>query len=88
MDQDLKGIGQKSSFPDSKVNKQTNKHGATKKHGDWDEPCFAMGYDCVTLSHGTGGHLADETDEFFQQLVNHAGGPSYDAIAFLCLNSV
>ena len=47
-----------------------------------------MGYDCVALSHGTGGHLADETDEFFQQLVNHAGGPSYDAIAFLCLNSV
>ena len=44
----------------------------TKKHDDWDDPCFAMGYDFV--SHETGGHLAEETDKFFQQLVNHAGG--------------
>ena len=48
--------------------------GAIKKHGDWDDPCFAMGYDFVALSHETGGHLAEETDEFFQQPVNHAGG--------------
>ena len=33
-----------------------------------------MGYDFVALSHETGGHLAEKTDEFFQQLVNHAGG--------------
>ena len=34
-----------------------------------------------TLSHEAGGHLAEETDEFFQQLVNHAGGgdPSDEA---------
>ena len=40
-----------------------------------------MGYDFVALSHETGGHLAEETDEFFQQLVNHAGGgdPSDEA---------
>ena len=44
--------------------------GAIKKHDDWDDPCFAMGYDFVALSHETGGHLADETDEFFQQRVN------------------
>ena len=48
--------------------------GAIKKHDDWDDPCFAMGYDFVALSHETGGHLAEETDEFFQQPVNHAGG--------------
>ena len=55
--------------------------GAIKKHDDWDDPCFAMGYDFVALSHETGGHLAEETDEFFQQLVNHAGGgdPSDEA---------
>ena len=28
-----------------------------------------MGYDFVALSHETGGHLAEETDEFFRQLV-------------------
>ena len=27
--------------------------GAIKKHGDWDHPCFAMGYDFVALSHET-----------------------------------
>ena len=45
------------------------------------DPYFAMGYDFVALSHETGGHLAEETDEFFQQLVNHAGGgdPSDEA---------
>ena len=55
--------------------------GAIKKHDDWDDPCFAMGYDFVALSHETGGHLAEETDEFFQQLVKHAGGgdPSDEA---------
>ena len=25
--------------------------GAIKKHDDWDDPCFAMGYDFVALSH-------------------------------------
>ena len=55
--------------------------GAIKKHDDWDDPCFAMGYDFVALSHETGGHLAEETEEFFQQPVNHAGGgdPSDEA---------
>ena len=34
--------------------------GAIKKHDDWGDPCFAMGYDFVALSlshsHETGGH--------------------------------
>ena len=48
--------------------------GAIKKHDDWDDPCFAMGHGLVALSHETGGHLTEETGEFFQQLANHAGG--------------